>query len=815
MTYHSYHSSNIFYCLAPLIGLVISLNTVLAVIKKLPAGGRKSRLVTYTGFCSLCLLLTLLLSIHMKSSMSKILSSVLFSCFASLPLWNYLLIVEERNRSEIIQLLSLLLIPVLFILPHIVSKTPYVVWLISISVWIFICIRVFNLFRKSFDPGIKYKNFHILITQIFSGLGFFLDFVLIPRWIPFPIFSIAFLVLIVIEISENIITAGEKEFSFEESAFYITPLIVIPLSLTAFWGISMVVQSVKSQEFIRYYRGHITLGTVFLCISLYYPVLTVLKRQIRTIEEHFVDDFTRDLNKILTEEGNIGLDTFSGFLNTYLPDISFQPVMRAPYWSVFNVVYEIREGFRKNSKSIYACSEIIEDFDKQGYSLWTPGNIEKYSSVGDFFKKAVKEIDITDILFIPVYSGTEDNYPLVLFIFKHIKDRVFKILDIKKLYSLVKGIKPIVLEIYNRKFSGKIEFPDNVSQAKSYTELVERMLRGMKKYLPLEKAFLAILTKDWIIRGIFPKPVEWKAEIEGIIGSLPHYRESVKNSSLIKSITKEKFSYLSILIPGAGKYDSLVILICNRKLYHREQNYQEDFQHLTPVLKSALIRINLINELDRQKIHLDKLMLKSEDERRQVAEEIHDTIAQEMYAAKVLIEILEKKITKNSLQSDGDIEILKTTVDEGVKQIRKIINNLRKPGEETVDIISMELVDFIHRQSNESGIQINFENSGILKVLPPGQAKQVALIIREGVNNSLKHSKAGHVRIRLKKKRRFVSLIISDDGEGFKVDERKDHESFGLEGIRAKCNRIAGKLKIRSTPGSGTVLYIRIPFNQD
>ncbi len=537
-----------------------------------------------------------------------------------------------------------------------------------------------------------------------------------------------------------------------------------------------------------------------------------MKRLLKTIGDHFIDDFTKDLNKLLTEGENLDLNIISRFLEKYSPDIKFQLAMRAPYWNIFKITHDMNGDPCNDSESICMCPEIIEDFNRQGYSLWTPGNIEVYSSCGDFFEKAAGRIDMSDILILPVFSGGEDNFPLALFIFQHVKERVFKFLDIKKIYLLVRGIKSISLEVYNKYFPERIEFPDRLQQLKSYPEIVGKLFRGMEKYLPLEKLFLATLSKDYAPLEIYPEPGEREIEIGRLIGRLPGIVEDVEDTLLIQAGEEKGLCYIFIFIHFPDDHNSLIVFVFNQDLYYREQNYRVDFQPFASGLKSALTRIKLISELNRQKTDLDKLLLKSEDDRRQVAEEIHDTIAQEMYAAKMLIEILEKKITKNSLQSDSDIDILKTTVNEGAKQVRKIINNLRDPAEESVEIILSGLADFIKRQSCESGIQIIFENSGILKLLSADHAKQMSLIIREGINNSIKHSNAELVRIRLKKTDSFISLIIADDGVGFNADEQKNSEGFGLKGIKSKCERIGGRFRIRSVPGSGAVLYVRAYF---
>jgi signal transduction histidine kinase len=89
---------------------------------------------------------------------------------------------------------------------------------------------------------------------------------------------------------------------------------------------------------------------------------------------------------------------------------------------------------------------------------------------------------------------------------------------------------------------------------------------------------------------------------------------------------------------------------------------------------------------------------------------------------------------------------------------------------------------------------------------------------QEGLRNALKHAGAQHVRISLRLEGDEAVLRVRDDGRGFQVPARlnalakKDH--FGLLGVAERAAWTGGELTVRSRPGDGTELVLRVPMEE-
>ena len=84
--------------------------------------------------------------------------------------------------------------------------------------------------------------------------------------------------------------------------------------------------------------------------------------------------------------------------------------------------------------------------------------------------------------------------------------------------------------------------------------------------------------------------------------------------------------------------------------------------------------------------------------------------------------------------------------------------------------------------------------------------------MQEALQNALKHSGAREIIVHLHGVRRRPDLSVIDDGAGFDVSARFG-SGLGLVSMNERLEAIGGTLKIRSTPGEGTRLKIRVPLD--
>ena len=89
---------------------------------------------------------------------------------------------------------------------------------------------------------------------------------------------------------------------------------------------------------------------------------------------------------------------------------------------------------------------------------------------------------------------------------------------------------------------------------------------------------------------------------------------------------------------------------------------------------------------------------------------------------------------------------------------------------------------------------------------PANTEEQLLRIGREAVANVLRHAHATEVQLRLEYRESHVTLIVSDDGQGFEPGTASGTDHFGLTTMRERAESVGGMLTIVSAPGAGTTV---------
>ena len=115
------------------------------------------------------------------------------------------------------------------------------------------------------------------------------------------------------------------------------------------------------------------------------------------------------------------------------------------------------------------------------------------------------------------------------------------------------------------------------------------------------------------------------------------------------------------------------------------------------------------------------------------------------------------------------------------------------------------------------GMPIDFQSAG-LKNLKLDYGFQINLyrLVQEGLTNIRKHASASRVTLKLAAAFPNIILRVEDDGRGFDVQARAasagQEKRMGLRSMQERVNLLNGKMKLRSKPGQGTKVTIKLPF---
>ncbi|SEQ41724.1 two-component system, NarL family, sensor histidine kinase LiaS [Virgibacillus subterraneus] len=270
---------------------------------------------------------------------------------------------------------------------------------------------------------------------------------------------------------------------------------------------------------------------------------------------------------------------------------------------------------------------------------------------------------------------------------------------------------------------------------------------------------------------------------------------------------KERLDYLSVLITqfANGNYQSRVYFNESDEVTRISNEMNELGEKLQNQVKS-------LQRMADEKADFAKSSHKAAviEERQRLARDLHDAVSQQLFAITMMSEAALKQL-------DIDSEVAKTQLrdvaDSALKaqtEMRALLLHLRPVhlSGEPLPIGVKKLIDELKQKTN-----MNFTVSIDEDIeLSETTEEHVFRIIQESLSNTLRHAAASEAKIKIFIRANELFLHISDNGEGFNVDEDTNRKtSYGLKTMRERSEELGGTFTIRSIQGEGTYLDIRIP----
>ncbi len=215
--------------------------------------------------------------------------------------------------------------------------------------------------------------------------------------------------------------------------------------------------------------------------------------------------------------------------------------------------------------------------------------------------------------------------------------------------------------------------------------------------------------------------------------------------------------------------------------------------------------------------HLSSELLQAqENERKRIANEIHDNAGQVLAAIKYRVESAYQKLEKSgSSEALQPVKDLIPTVQACIDDLRRLQMELRPTILDDMGV--KKAVEWFCREFQKTYPSITVERTLTVNEaeLPEPLKLVIFRIVQEALNNAGKHSSAEQVSISLQKKGGALVLHIEDNGDGFDLDKAPRVEAFnkglGLSSMRERVQYSGGRLLIKSAPGQGTRIEARWP----
>jgi two-component system, NarL family, sensor kinase len=222
--------------------------------------------------------------------------------------------------------------------------------------------------------------------------------------------------------------------------------------------------------------------------------------------------------------------------------------------------------------------------------------------------------------------------------------------------------------------------------------------------------------------------------------------------------------------------------------------------------KNQLLKSQAI-EIEQKRKLTHAVMKAEEEERKRIAEDLHDSVAQKMVVAKLNLEALGNGL-EFADQKETIYNNIHTLLKESTAEVRSLSHSMMPHAFEQYGLTNSvkDFLDKIHKKN----LKINFNAEGDFSEIKENKALLIYRIMQECIQNTLKHSAATRLDISMMCADNEADIIIEDNGCGFNADEINN--GTGLKNIQSRVEFLNGKSDINSTPGKGTVVAIYIPL---
>ncbi|HWD06545.1 MAG TPA: sensor histidine kinase [Amycolatopsis sp.] len=198
------------------------------------------------------------------------------------------------------------------------------------------------------------------------------------------------------------------------------------------------------------------------------------------------------------------------------------------------------------------------------------------------------------------------------------------------------------------------------------------------------------------------------------------------------------------------------------------------------------------------------------DERRRMASEIHDTLAQGLTGIVTQLQAADRATSAKSRHRH--LAQVHSLAKDSLTEARRAVQALR-PEPLADSHLPDALASLARRVTDTSGVAVTAETSGEPVPLLPDLEVTLYRVAQEALANAEKHARASRIAVTLTYSGDVVLLDVRDDGAGFDpaAPPCGDGTSFGLQAMRQRVRRMAGTFALESAPGDGTAVNVQLP----
>jgi PAS domain S-box-containing protein len=205
----------------------------------------------------------------------------------------------------------------------------------------------------------------------------------------------------------------------------------------------------------------------------------------------------------------------------------------------------------------------------------------------------------------------------------------------------------------------------------------------------------------------------------------------------------------------------------------------------------------------------EALVIGQENERRRLAQELHDGLGQSISAIGLNLNSLEPELKHFNEKFKKIYDEVRQSLNQTIDEVRTISRNLTPHILEDFGL-PRALEHLFETIDKSTTVELSLSLHGDLLSIDKKAALGLYRIIQELLNNALKHAEANHINVHVTRARLELIGIVEDDGHGFDVDVKS--QGMGLSNVESRAQLLKGEIHIDSCKKSGTSVSINIPL---
>jgi two-component system, NarL family, sensor histidine kinase UhpB len=222
----------------------------------------------------------------------------------------------------------------------------------------------------------------------------------------------------------------------------------------------------------------------------------------------------------------------------------------------------------------------------------------------------------------------------------------------------------------------------------------------------------------------------------------------------------------------------------------------------------------LLQRIEEERRRSGQLAMRAqEEERRRLARDLHDEVNQALTAILLRLEALAHETPP---ERAPEVAELKRLVNQAMDELLNLARQLRPSALDDHGLVPAVETQ-LKRFSARTGIEVRLDTRGDPDMLPEVVQTAIYRVAQEALTNVTRHAGATVVELDLDEQEGAAELRVRDDGSGFdpSVVARTSSDTagggLGLVGMAERARLVGGELDVRSAPGGGTSITLRVP----